>query len=68
MVIHEKLVLPDNLPAFAPIWAEFPRQLGSLFSQLRQETALRLLRENRMKMMATREDVFGQRSNHRARS
>jgi len=31
MVIHEKLVLPDNLPAFAPIWAELPRQLHSFF-------------------------------------
>ncbi|PYK88177.1 MAG: hypothetical protein DMF47_00800 [Verrucomicrobia bacterium] len=66
MLIHGKVVLL----AFPPLRPSGPncRANTFLFSQSRQETALRLLQEESVKMAANQEDVFGQRSNHRARS
>jgi hypothetical protein len=66
MLIHEKVVLPDNLFRLCAYLGGIAAPATFLFSQLRQETALRLLRKNRMKMMANREDVFSPLSNHRA--
>jgi hypothetical protein len=57
--------VPDGL---APIWAELPRQLRYFFPNHGKKRHSVCSEKNRMKMMATQEDVFGQHSNHRARS
>jgi hypothetical protein len=61
MLIHEKVVLPAHLRRIAalihPFFPNYGKKGHSVCSKKKQ-----------MKMAANQEAVFGQRSNHRARS
>ena len=60
--------MPDSLSPLRLSGAELPGQLRSFFPNYGKKRHSVCSKKKRMKMSANQEDVFGQRSNHHARS
>jgi len=68
MLIHEKVDMPDSLSALCVHLGRITALIRSFFPNYGKKRHSVCSKKNRMKMAANLEDVFGQRSNHRARS